>query len=150
MYSHTPLLVIGQCASVLDRYAKIRQAAWPMRLVWKSAKAIGGVAHYDPWPSLKYRQHRQNLVGSNIGARLVRMLAFANGRVVMWNDTNIKTLGAMRNLFTPENAATLYHFSHARQSSLPIRLFLLWKSGVYRQNAVENVGLFVGALFGRL
>jgi hypothetical protein len=38
MYSHAPLLVIGQCSSVLDRYARIRQAAWPMRLwlVWKS------------------------------------------------------------------------------------------------------------------
>jgi glycosyltransferase involved in cell wall biosynthesis len=113
---------------------------------------VGGVAHYDPWPSLQYRQHGQNLVGSNIGARarLVRLLAFANGRVVMWNDVNIKTLGAMRSFFTPANATTVEHFTRARHSSWPIRLFLLWKSGVYRQGAVEHVGLFVGALFSRL
>src|SRR6478752_10829642 len=40
---------------------------------------IGGTAHYDPWPSLRYRQHGLNLVGANRGlrARLVRLSAFA-------------------------------------------------------------------------
>jgi glycosyltransferase involved in cell wall biosynthesis len=113
---------------------------------------VGGVTHYDPWPSLKYRQHWQNLVGSNIGARarLVRMLAFANGRVVMWNDVNLKVLGRMRAMLTPPNAAALDRFAQARHVSWPKRLWLVRASGVYRQSIVENVGLFVGALFGRL
>src|SRR6476646_3732917 len=47
---------------------------------------IGGTAHYDPWPSLRYRQHGLNLVGANKGlwARLVRLSALASGRMVMW------------------------------------------------------------------
>ncbi|WP_445492834.1 glycosyltransferase family 2 protein [Rhodopseudomonas sp. RCAM05734] len=113
---------------------------------------IGGVAHYDPRPSLKYRQHGQNIVGSNIGlrARLVRLRAFANGRVVSWNTTNLAFLARIGSLLTPTNAVVLERFARARHASLPVRLYLIWRSGVYRQSAIENIGLFVGALFGRL
>jgi hypothetical protein len=78
------------------------------------------------------------------------MLEFANGRVVMWNDVNLKALGRMRAMLTPPNAVALDRFAHARHVSWPKRLWLVRASGVYRQSIVENVGLFVGALFGRL
>jgi hypothetical protein len=32
----------------------------------------------------------------------------------------------------------------------PRRLWLIWKSGVYRQGVVDTIGLYVGAIFGRL
>jgi glycosyltransferase involved in cell wall biosynthesis len=113
---------------------------------------VGGVAHYDPWPSLKYRQHVENLVGANIGlrARLVRSTAFLGGRFVTWNDANLKILASIRNLLTPQNALVLDRFTQARLVAWPKRLWLLWKSGVYRQGSLENLALFVGALFGRL
>jgi glycosyltransferase involved in cell wall biosynthesis len=113
---------------------------------------IGGVAHYDPWPSLKYRQHGQNIVGANIGwrARLVRMSAFAGGRMVNWNDINLAVLSRMRAMLTPSNAHSLDRYSHARRAPWPRRLWLVWQSGVYRQSLVENVGLFVGALIGKI
>lgn len=113
---------------------------------------IGGTAHYDPWPSLKYRQHGLNIVGANIGwrARLVRLTAFAGGRVVSWNEINLKLLDSMRTLLTPANAVALDRYRRARQAAWPKRLGLVWRSGVYRQSLVENVGLFVGALFGRI
>lgn len=113
---------------------------------------IGGLAHYDPWPSLKYRQHGLNLVGANIGwrARLVRLSAFAGGRVVMWNEINLKVLDRMRAMLTPPSIAALDHYAGARRAALPLRLWRVWKSGVYRQSLVENIGLYVGALFGKL
>lgn len=113
---------------------------------------IGGSAHYDPWPSLKYRQHVENLVGANIGlrARLVRSFAFLGGRFAMWNDVNLDMLGSMQNLLTPHNALVFAQFTQARSVAWPKRLWLLWKSGVYRQSLLENLALFVGTLFGRL
>ena len=113
---------------------------------------VGGVAHYDPWASLKYRQHGQNLIGANIGlrARLDRLSAFANGRVVAWNDINLKVLEGLRGMLTPQNVVVLDRFSRARRASWPKRLWLVWRSGVYRQSMVENIGLYVGALLGRL
>ncbi|MCK1716168.1 glycosyltransferase family 2 protein [Bradyrhizobium sp. 143] len=113
---------------------------------------IGGIAHYDPWPSLRYRQHVENLVGANVGlrARLVRSFAFVGGRFAMWNDVNLNMLGSMRELLTPQNALVLARYTQARLVGWPKRLRLLWKSGVYRQSLLENLALFVGALFGRL
>ena len=113
---------------------------------------IGGVAHYDPWPSLKYRQHGENIVGANRGlrARLMRMSAFAGGRVVMWNDVNLALLGRMRAMLTPENAASLDSYAGARHAAWRKRIWLTWKSGVYRQNVIETIGLFVGALLGKI
>jgi glycosyltransferase involved in cell wall biosynthesis len=113
---------------------------------------IGGTAHYDPWPSLRYRQHEHNLVGANVGlgARLVRVLAFVSGRIVRWNEINLKMLDGMRNLLTPNNVLVLDRYARGRLASWPMRLWLLWRSGVYRQSFIDNVGLFVGALFGRL
>jgi glycosyltransferase involved in cell wall biosynthesis len=113
---------------------------------------IGGIAYYDPRPSLQYRQHAQNLVGSNIGlrARFIRLSAFASGRVVMWNEVNLKVLNRMRDMLAPQNAVVLDRFSMARQVMWPRRLLLVWKSGVYRQRVVDNIVLYVGAIFGRL
>lgn len=112
----------------------------------------GGVTHYDPRPSLKYRQHSANLVGSNIGARarLNRIAALLNGRVVGWNDTNIRSLNSIRSKLTTDNLIVLDRFSKARTLPLPKRLVLLWRSGVYRQSLVENIGLFFGAMIGRI
>lgn len=113
---------------------------------------VGGVAYYDPRPSLRYRQHGGNVVGSNVGlkARLVRVRAFAGGRVVAWNDVNLAVLGRVRHLLTTENQATLDDFTAARGAAMHRRLLLLRRSGVYRQSLVENVGLFGGALLRRV
>lgn len=113
---------------------------------------IGGDAYYDPWPSLKYRQHGQNIVGANIGwrARMVRLTAFANGRVVSWNEVNLRVLDRMRDALTLENASVVDLYAKARHVAWPMRLWLIWKSGVYRQSMVENIGLFAGALFGKI
>ena len=37
--------------------------------VYQLVSAAGGMVHYDPRPMLKYRQHSDNLIGSNLGWR---------------------------------------------------------------------------------
>ena len=51
---------------------------WMYQLV----SAVGGAIRYDPQPALKYRQHLDNLIGSNLGwrARLVRIRMMLSGR----------------------------------------------------------------------
>ncbi len=113
---------------------------------------VGGVAHYDPQPSLKYRQHEQNLVGSNVGyrAQFTRVVAFARGKVAFWNDINLKFLGGMKGVLTAENARVLELYTQARHAAAPFRPWLIWESGVYRQGLVENIGLWAGAFFGKI
>jgi nucleoside-diphosphate-sugar epimerase/glycosyltransferase involved in cell wall biosynthesis len=150
----------GGNTMVFNRAARLALRATPADVAlvshdwwtYQVVTGIGGTAHYDPWPSLRYRQHKLNLIGANKGlrARLVRLSAFAAGRMVMWNDVNLTVLGRIRNLLTPRNALVLDHYARIRQAAWPMRLWLLWKSGVYRQSFIDNFGLFLGALFGRL
>jgi glycosyltransferase involved in cell wall biosynthesis len=150
----------GGNTMVFNRAARLALRATPVDVAlvshdwwtYQIVTGIGGTAHYDPWPSLRYRQHELNLVGAQKGlwARLVRLSAFASGRTVMWNNVNLNVLGRMRNLLSPHNALVLDRYARIRQAAWPTRLWLVWKSGVYRQSFIDNLGLFVGALFGRL
>jgi len=119
---------------------------------YQMVTGVGGITRYDPWPSVKYRQHEHNLVGSNVGMRqrTLRLRAFAKGRVVTWNDVNIKALNKMRHLLTPSSVATLDQFAAARTTRLPKRLYLFYKAGAYRQSALDNMGIVLGSLLGRI
>jgi glycosyltransferase involved in cell wall biosynthesis len=167
LFTHAPLFrnalvqnIGGGNTMVFNRSAREALLATPIdaELVshdwwtYQVVTGIGGEAYYDPWPSLKYRQHGQNIVGANIGwrARMARLTAFANGRVVSWNEVNLRVLTRMRDTLTPENAGVVDLYARARRASWPMRLWLIWKSGVYRQSLVENIGLSVGALFGKI
>ena len=150
----------GGNTMVFNRAARLALRATPADVAlvahdwwtYQILTGIGGTVRYDPWPSLRYRQHGLNLIGANIGlgARVLRSSAFMAGRLVMWNDVNLHVLGRMRNLLTPNNVIILDHYAKIRQAAWPVRLWLLWKSGVYRQSFIDNLGLYVGALFGRL
>jgi len=121
---------------------------WTYRLV----TAAGGSVFYDPVPSVRYRQHSSNIVGSNrgIGPRIARSMAFAGGRWKRWNDASLAALGAIECSFSPSAQATIDDFSAARRSNLPDRIRLLWRSGVYRQNAIETIAMYLGAFLGRI
>jgi glycosyltransferase involved in cell wall biosynthesis len=150
----------GANTMVFNRAAKLVLATTPADIslishdwwTYQMVTGVGGVARYDSWPSVKYRQHEENLFGSNIGfrQRFLRLRALLEGRVIMWNDTNIQALNRTRSLLTPSNLTTLDRFACARKSALPRRLYLLWRAGVYRQSVLDNIGIFVGFLFGRV
>jgi glycosyltransferase involved in cell wall biosynthesis len=150
----------GGNTMVFNRAAKLVLGATPSDVeliahdwwTYQIVTGVGGVAHYDRWPSTKYRQHGGNLIGSNMGLRqrLLRLRAFAQGRFIAWNDTNIKALNRARHLLNPSSLSTLDQFSRARSAVLLKRLYLLRNAGVYRQGTLENVGLFVGSLFRRI
>lgn len=122
---------------------------WMYQLV----SAVGGAIHYDPEPTLKYRQHHGNLIGSNRGwrARFVRIRMMLKGRFSEWNRKNIAALQRVpAPLIKPENTLVLQLFAKARTASLLTRLYYLWQSGVYRQTALGNIGLVVAAVLKRI
>ena len=112
----------------------------------------GGRGFYDPYPSVRYRQHGNNLVGMNSGwrARLVRVRLLFQGRFRGWNSQNILALERVRNKLEPEHQAALDTFARARNQWLLPRLFGLKRSGIYRQSFFSNLGLVVAAIFKRL
>ncbi len=111
-----------------------------------------GDIFYDSMPSVKYRQHDNNEIGTNLtwNARLNRIKMVLNGRFCDWNDTNTMALHKNRHLLTECNQRTLDAFMNARRSSGIKRMYLIMKSDVYRQTMIGNIALYTAALFNRL
>ena len=121
--------------------------------LYQLVSAAGGMVHYDRQPMLKYRQHPDNLIGSNIGwrGRLVRLRMMLHGRFRDWNDTNIAALRRLpAHLIQPKNREVLELFAKARCASLPKRLYYLRQSGVYRQTLLGNLGLLAATILKRI
>ncbi|MDR0247750.1 MAG: glycosyltransferase family 2 protein, partial [Burkholderiales bacterium] len=112
----------------------------------------GGAVFYDPLPSVQYRQHAKNQMGTNLSltARFTRARMLLDGHFKTWNTRNLTALHALRPQLTPENQKTLDIFTAVRSDSLFARLTALRRSGVYRQTFGGNLGLFVAACGGKL
>ena len=112
----------------------------------------GGKVIFDIQPSLKYRQHDKNEIGSNIGlkARFRRIRMLLNSQFKMWNDINTQALEKNKNLLLPENLEILEFFMNARKGNLFSRIYNLLKSGIHRQTTFGNVALWIAAVIKRL
>jgi glycosyltransferase involved in cell wall biosynthesis len=112
----------------------------------------GGRVFYDPQPSLRYRQHDANLVGTNMGwgARLRRIKMLWQGRFRRWGDSNIGALARLRPRLTPENRAILDSFAESRNQWLLPRLVGFKRCGIYRQTVLGNLGLVAAAIFNKI
>ena len=124
----------------------------PDWLMYVLVSACGGRVHYDPWPSVRYRQHGRNLSGTNLSlrGRWQRARLLMAGEFGGWVDANLERLAQVRHRMTPDNVAILERFVQARQKPLLGRLIGLWRSGIRRQTALGNVGLAVAVLFNKL
>ena len=120
--------------------------------VYQVVTGAGGIAIYDPEPSVLYRQHGSNLVGANdtVRASVQRAVQVMRGRFGQWNDSNIAALEAAAHFLTPEARKTLSLFREVREASLGHRMKALRRSGLYRQTRRGNLALWVAALTRRL
>ena len=115
--------------------------------------AAGGVVTYDPVPSIKYRQHAGNILGSNQGARarMRRIGMLFDSKFKDWNVMNISALTGLSLDLNESTQATLDHFVAARNSrSLATRLLHLHRSGVYRQSGLSNLALIIACAFRKI
>lgn len=120
--------------------------------LYQLISGAGGLVHYDPIPRLQYRQHDENLIGSNSSwsARLQRLQMLFQGRFCEWNEQNIQALETMRHRLTPEHQETLGLFKTARVQKLPQRLLGFMRAGLYRQTLFGNLGLIFATLLKKI
>jgi hypothetical protein len=132
-----------------EAVAAVTHDWWAYMLV----TGCGGRVHYDPYPTVRYRQHAGNQFGSNANplAQYRRAQLLLRGRFRGWVDLNLVALHRVRHLMTPENRQVLDDFTRARRRwFVGARLAGLRRCGVYRQTALGNVGITVAALINRL
>jgi glycosyltransferase involved in cell wall biosynthesis len=129
--------------------ARVVSHDWWAYLVVSGA---GGRVVYDREPTLGYRQHAENIIGSNAGlaARVRRMADMVGGRHREWNDANVALLAGMRDALGEDERARFDHFVRGRTLWLVPRLWHFARAGLYRQTTIGNAGLLLAALLGRL
>ncbi|MEA2905358.1 MAG: hypothetical protein QOI12_2745 [Alphaproteobacteria bacterium] len=120
--------------------------------VYLATTAAGGRVFYDPRPSVRYRVHGRNRIGSNSGwaARYRRCRMLLKGRFAEWTEMNLGALGRIREHVTPENERTLRLLRESRRQNIAGRLGGIRRSGVYRQTTLGQLGLFFGASIGKI
>lgn len=113
---------------------------------------VGGQIFYDPKPTLKYRQHENNAIGSNGNwrARIIRLRKLFSGEYKQWNDKNINALVNNSQLLTPENQKLLTAFRRARDESFLNRICFFYECGIYRQTLFGNLALWLGILLKKI
>lgn len=112
----------------------------------------GGHVHYSPRPLVDYRQHGNNLIGSNssLRDRMVRIVKIFKGTFREWNENNLLALSTFKEYLTPESLRAFEQFQECRHTRLFRRLALINACGLYRQTAAGQLGLLIATVFKRI
>ncbi|MGY3115452.1 glycosyltransferase involved in cell wall biosynthesis [Pantoea eucalypti] len=114
--------------------------------------AVDGHIYYDSKPAINYRQHTNNIVGSNLGwiARFKRIGGLLDGHFKKWIDANLYALSKADINVAPEKKVILDRFNDARSSNLFKRLYIFRKLDMYRQTFLGTLGLYVAIFLKKL
>jgi glycosyltransferase involved in cell wall biosynthesis len=120
--------------------------------LYQMTSACGGKVHYDFYPSVRYRQHARNVIGSNMGfsARLRRLWMLGKGRFRYWSDLNVEALARLRPRMSAENRQIFDLFCKARHRPLLQRARMFVEAGVYRQTLLGNLGLVAAVILKKI
>lgn len=119
--------------------------------IYQLVTAAGGDAVYDRNPCLYYRQHAQNLIGSNLGFRAStsRFRAMLRGTYKRWTTQNMQGLLSVRDHLTAEAIALVRMLLEMREQNWGARLGTLRRLGLYRQGLKGTIGLWLSVLLNR-
>jgi len=120
--------------------------------VYLAVTAVGGTLFYDAAPSIFYRVHARNVIGSNrtLAAQLWRARMLWHGRFKSWADMNVAALERIESEMTVENRRIFALFRSSRKQSLVPRVRGLLRAGIRRQTLLGNIGLAAAAIVGKV
>jgi len=120
--------------------------------LYQVTSACGGSVHYDAYPSVRYRQHSQNVIGSNmdLAARMRRLQMLRQGRFRYWSELNVAALARIRPRMNAENQQIFDLFCKARHRPLLQRAAMFVQAGVYRQTLLGNLGLAAAVVLNKI
>ena len=130
-------------------YVDVKSHDWQLYIV---ATAGDGKIIYDKNPYISYRQHNNNINGGNKGMQqaLVRLKSIFSGDFKIWNKNNIYYLQKNMDVINANNSKTLNEFIKIQNGNFYERLFYYFKSGIYRQNYLENIVIFIFVLLKKI
>ena len=114
--------------------------------------ATQGKALFDQEPHVLYRQHKDNLVGSNMGltSRFKRLQKLFSGQFAGWIQQNNLCLQKLETHMTIEAIHRAQLLASIHQVYLYKRLVYFFQSGVRRQSMIGNVALLAVVALNQL
>lgn len=121
-------------------------------LLYIICTALNGIIIYDETPCLLYRQHSENIVGSNLGisSKICRVKKIFQGKFKAWNLINKNNLSYFLDKISNENLKIIHLYYNDEKKSRIRRVKSFIKSGVYRQSKIESYFLLIMSYFGKL
>lgn len=144
-------MVLNRAAQTLVKKAGVPDVPCHDWWIYLLVTGADGYVAYDPWPSLRYRQHTANLIGSNHGmkARVARFKSLLQGQYKQWNDQNIAALTAQRELLTESHAGLLRDFARIRCAPLKTRIAEFQHLHLYRQTCFGQAAMYIAMVLKR-
>lgn len=117
--------------------------------VYQLVAGAGGIVHYDTTPSINYRQHDDNKLGTKFSfkGKVDRLFRFLNLTYKREIDININVLLTQVKHFAPSNQVLLKRFQAFRQGGIVQRLRYILNAEFIRTSMIENLILKLGNLF---
>lgn len=111
-----------------------------------------GKVFYDEKPTINYRQHTDNIVGSNMSwlGRIQRISGLLDGKFRVWIQKNLDAMAAMDIPLSKENKNVLALFSRARNANFVERVSIFCKLKMYRQTFFGTIALFVAIILKKI
>jgi glycosyltransferase involved in cell wall biosynthesis len=145
VFNNAARLLLAHCGSDVD----VPLHDWWTYLLVTGA---GGAVHFDPLPSIRYRSHSENVIGSNVGwrNRMRRLQMLQAGDFKRWSALNVTALRQFRSQMTPESRSLFDLFCESRERGFFGRQLGFLQAGVYRQTLLGNLGLAIAVWTKRI
>tara|TARA_B100001989_G_scaffold252967_1_gene237240 strand:+ start:4331 stop:5257 length:927 start_codon:yes stop_codon:yes gene_type:complete len=113
-------------------------------LLYILVSGSGGEVIYNQIPTVLYRQHDKNIIGSNMGIfnKLKRLMMVLKGEYRDYNLSNFNQIEYVNKL-SNQNYKIYECYKKSVNGAILLRLFYLFKSGVYRQSFLGQLGLII-------
>lgn len=141
-------MVFNEAARGLIHRCKMKDAPAHDWLLYLLVSATESAIKYDPYPSVRYRLHEDNVLGHPDW--LARLDMLLNNRFRNLVAENLAILNAFRPYMSAHNRAVLDEFSSLRGPKMLGRIRALYRSEVHRKSLVGNVGLLVAVVLRKL
>jgi glycosyltransferase involved in cell wall biosynthesis len=121
-------------------------------LLYLLVTSHNGIIKYRLNPSVKYRQHSSNAIGSNIGIKafIKRAIFVWKGEWRQWLDSNMIILKNCPDI-SNEASCKIHDFTVARNTKNPFLRFVKFlKLGMYRQTFIGNISLLISIILRKI
>tara|TARA_B100000900_G_C20538202_1_gene699279 strand:+ start:287 stop:1213 length:927 start_codon:yes stop_codon:yes gene_type:complete len=116
-------------------------------LLYQLVSGSNGNIKYSKNSSVLYRQHSNNLIGSNLGFKnkINRLKLLLSGEINKYNQSSLMHLSDFRSL-SEKNSHILNNFEKSLFGNFFKRFFYILKSGIYRQTIAGQFMLIINLL----